>query len=99
MVTLELPAIGLASRPDVERLYKVDPLTYPSRWLAQTHQNLHLAHPGNLFAPTLSVSLARYRRGHWTLAGLARVRYRYTPYPRSLRVLEESAALEVSRGW
>ncbi len=92
---IEMPLIGVLSRAPTQRLYKTDPLTYPSRWLGHTHQDLSVSHPGNLFAPTLTLNHTRLLGECWGLSFGYEARYRHTSVSAGFASLTHAVKVEV----
>ena len=96
-VLVEVPWVGILSRPDVYRDYKVDPLTYPRRWISRTHQNPRGAGPLNLYAPWVSARYLTTWSKHWGMLYTLSMAYRRTPRPRTFTLLSQTLAVEVRR--
>ena len=93
----EIPLFGLLSRPEAYRDNKVDPLTYPSRWIGFTHRNARGAGPLNLYAPWFLARYASMWSSHWGMVYALSVAYRHTPRPRTFSLLTETLSVEVRR--
>lgn len=97
MVLMEIPVAGVLSRPEVYRDNKVDPLTYPSRWVPYTHRNIRGAGPLNLYAPWLSARYATMWSSNWGMLYTLTLAYRRTPRPRTFTLLTQTLSFEVRR--
>ncbi len=97
LATVEIPLVGVLSRPPTARDNKADPLTYPQHWPAYTHRELRWSHPGNWFAPTAALTLSRESRGPWTWSLRASASYRFSPIPRGVWALRNTLSVELSR--
>lgn len=95
VTTIELPMVGIVSRPPEERIYKVDPLSQPLRWPKLTHADAQLTGPTDLFAPTLSAAYVKRYGRHFGLRVAADVFYRHAREPKTFLALGERVAVEL----
>jgi hypothetical protein len=94
-VSFELPVLGLLSRPDAERIYKVDPMPYVYHWPALTHRNPSWAGPTDLFAPTMTATYDRQFGPHFGMRFGLDVFFRRTSEPRPFYALAETVRVEL----
>lgn len=92
---IELPMLGIQSRPPVERVYKLDPIPYFDHYLGLTHRAPRVVGPTQLFAPTLSARLDRSLGRHLGLRAGVDVWYRRALEPRSYYALGERIVVEL----
>lgn len=95
LVSIELPLVGIVSRPPEERIYKVDPMNQPWRWFELTHQDSELAGPTDLFAPTLSAAYVKRWGPHFGLRLAAEAYYRHYLDPKPFHALAERVSVEL----
>lgn len=97
LFAVEIPFFGVLSRPTAYRDNKVDPLTYPSRWIGYTHRNARGMGPLNLYAPWFLARYATMWSANWGMLFSLTVAYRRTPRPRTFTLLTETVSVEVRR--
>lgn len=95
LLSIELPLVGIVSRPPEERIYKVDPMTKPWRWFRLTHQDSQVAGPTDLSAPTLSLAYVHRWGAHFGLRLAGEAFYRHYLDPKPFYALGERVSVEL----
>lgn len=92
---IEIPVVGLLSRPPEERVYKVDPIPYFGRYPELTNRHPVLVGPTDLFAPTLSARSDHFFGRHFGLRLGVDLWYRRALDPRDFFALGERLLVEL----
>jgi hypothetical protein len=93
--TVDMPLVGLLSRPSPDHWYKVDPLPYFERWPALVNERLRWFGPGDAFAPTVSVRADRSLGPRLGVRAGLELTYRRAREPRGYSALGQKLLLEL----